>query len=194
MVWINLTKNERKMIKLLLENGRVSDTEVATKLSITKPAVGKIRKKLESLGVIAGYSTNIDYGLLGINTFVLSLSKVYIEVIDEYGELAVEEMLRKDPHVINLYRIPEGDVTHAVLYGFKGMDDLERYFNSTSRKGRASALLQNKVFHVFSHNSILKSDSKGIFGKLLDESGTSVLTRKGIQEVEKFKRSLKGLK
>ena len=44
---VSLTKNEKQTLKMLLDNGRISDVEMASKLKITTQAVGKIRKGLE---------------------------------------------------------------------------------------------------------------------------------------------------
>jgi len=42
-----LTKNEKEVLKLLLSNGKLSDTSIAEKLDISTQATGRIRKRLE---------------------------------------------------------------------------------------------------------------------------------------------------
>ncbi len=66
MITIKLTKNEKKTLKLLLENGRASDTDIADQLRITKQAVGKIRHKLEESSIIKRYSAELDFTKLGV--------------------------------------------------------------------------------------------------------------------------------
>ena len=41
-----LTKHEKEVLKLLLDDGKISDTSMAEKLNISTQAVGRIRKRL----------------------------------------------------------------------------------------------------------------------------------------------------
>ncbi|MCK4491489.1 MAG: winged helix-turn-helix transcriptional regulator, partial [Candidatus Altiarchaeales archaeon] len=72
---MKLIRNEKGVLKFLIENGRVSDKEISRKLDITSQAVGKIRRKLEASGIIKGYSTIVDYEKLGINVMAIALFK-----------------------------------------------------------------------------------------------------------------------
>ena len=65
-----LTKNEKKVLKLLIGNAKLSDTSIANQLNISSQAVGQIRKKLEE-EIIEGYTVNINPSKLGINVFVI---------------------------------------------------------------------------------------------------------------------------
>ena len=58
---LKLTRNEKTVLKSLIVNGRISDSEIAKKLGITAQAVGKIRRKLEKMELIKGYTTLVDY-------------------------------------------------------------------------------------------------------------------------------------
>ncbi|MEA3430100.1 MAG: helix-turn-helix domain-containing protein [Nanoarchaeota archaeon] len=62
-----LTQNEIKVLKKLIEQARVSDTEIAKNMSISQQAVYQIRNRLEELGVIKGYMPIIDFKKIGIN-------------------------------------------------------------------------------------------------------------------------------
>jgi len=61
-----LTKNEKKVLKLLLDNAKLSDTYIAKKLNISSQAIGRIRKKLEE-EIINGYILDLDYSKININ-------------------------------------------------------------------------------------------------------------------------------
>ena len=41
---MKLSHNEKEVLKLLIDNGRVTNTEISNKLGITAQGVGKIRK------------------------------------------------------------------------------------------------------------------------------------------------------
>ena len=84
---VKLTNNEKKTLKLLLQNGRATDTDISQDLKITKQAVGKIRKKLEETGIIRGYSPEVDYGKMGISTFAIAILKFKSKAWEDFGEI-----------------------------------------------------------------------------------------------------------
>ena len=144
---VNLTRNERKSLNLLLENGRITDTEIAKKLKITKQAVGKIRRKLEGLEIIKGYRAELDYGKLGINTFAIAILKFTPKSWEELGELGIEKKIAELSHVIDVYRIPEGSATHIALCGFKDLTELDRYFRKFQSLSSFSQCIQIKKIY-----------------------------------------------
>ena len=86
---MELTKNEKKVLKLLIDNSRISDSDMATKLGISSQAVGKIRRKLEST-VIDSYTINLNYPKMGITIFAVAIAKINREGLDK-GQLEVEQ-------------------------------------------------------------------------------------------------------
>jgi len=172
---MQLTRNDRKVLKFLIENGRASDVDIARKLSITSQAVGKIRKKMEKEGYIRGYTTEIDYEKLGIKVFAVVLFKYAPEV---WKNIKSDEDIKeriKGPHIIEFYRVPEGDVTHIVVYGFRSLDELDHYFHVLqTERGHISEI--RKMF-VFSGKSMVKQSPKELFVKVLEEFGKETLAR-----------------
>ncbi len=166
---MKLTKNEKKTLKLLIENGRTSDAEIARMLAITPQAVGKIRKKLETEGIIQGYSTSIDYERIGIKIMALAMFKFTTEA---RKTILTEEDINqriKGPHIINFYRVPEGDVTHIVTYGFRSLEELDHYFHILqTERGHVSEII--KLF-IFSSASMRKKSDKELMIKVIDEIG-----------------------
>jgi len=104
---MRLTKNEKRTLKLLLENARKSDSAIAEKLKISSQAVGKIRRKLER-HVIDSYTLNLNYSKLGIHTFAIALAKLTPEGLDK-GELEVEKRLLNNSNMIQVFRLPHGN-------------------------------------------------------------------------------------
>lgn len=166
---MKLTANEKKTLKLLLDNARITDSDIAAKLSISNVAVGKIRKKLES-SVIKGYTVNVEYAKLGIQMFSIAIAKLTAEGLDE-GELEIEQRLLKNPHVITVYRIPKGSATHVIVYGFSDIVEMENFFHSTKLKKDLHAYIENKELFTFSHYSLIKNNPNQLLCKIIDDLG-----------------------
>jgi len=190
---MRLTKNEKLALKLLIKNGRISDTDIARKLKITTQAVGKIRRKLENSGYIKGYSAVADYGKLGINTFALAMIKFTLKGWEDLGELGIEKNLMGNPHIINAFRIPEGDPTHIVLYGFKDIEELDNYFRSLRTKQPTNKHMQTQKVYVFSQHSLIKDTPIDLFHKVIDgmANGKKIKPKQlHFNEIERFKEKL----
>lgn len=184
---MKLTQNEKRTLKLLLDNSRITDSEIATQLKITSQAVGKIRRKLES-NVIDSYTVNLNYSKLGLQTFAIAIAKITKDGLDK-GELEVEQNLMKNPHIINVYRVPKGSSTHVLFYGFKDMNELDEFFHSPKMKKEIHSYIETQDLFPFSHNSLIKNDPNQLFHKVLD----SLAQKKSdivFAELENFKKRL----
>ena len=171
---MKLISSEKQVLKFLIENGRVSDREISRKLGITSQAVGKIRRKLESNSIIKGYSTQVDYGKLGINVLAIALFKFTPESRKTLKEGDIEERV-KGSHIISFYRVPEGDVTHIVTYGFRSLEELDHYFHILqTERGHISEI---KKLYLLSAKSMRKNSDKELFLKIIDEIGHKKLAR-----------------
>lgn len=164
-----LNKNEKKTLKCLLADAKMSDSAIAAQLRISSQAVGKIRRKLENT-VIKSYSVNVDYAKLGVQTFAIALAKMTHSGFDE-GEMEIEERLISDPHVINVFRLPSGSYTHILLYGFRDIDEMENFFRSSVSSRDIHQFLDNRELFTFSHNSLIKNDPVPLFIKIIDSGG-----------------------
>ncbi len=164
---MKLNENEKKTLKLLIENARMPDSKIASILNISSQAVGKIRRKLEEK-LIDSYTLNLDYSKLGINTFAIAIAKLTKEGMNK-GEIEVEKNLMNIPHIISIYRIPKGSLSHIILYGFKDMNELDEFFHSPETKRRLHDLIETQELFTFSHSSLIKNDPAKLFHKVIDE-------------------------
>ena len=81
----------------------------------------------------------------------------------------------RGPHIIRIYLLSEGDVTHIVVYGFRSLKELDNYFHVLqTERGHISEL---KKLHVFSGDSILKDSPAELIEKVVDEFGSDMLAR-----------------
>jgi len=183
---LKLTKNERLTLKMILDNSRVSDIQIAGKLKISSQAVGKIRKKLEE-NIITSYSVNLNYAKLGIQTFAIATAKLTNNGLDK-GELEIEQVLHKNPHVIQVYRLPRGSSTHILVYGFNDINDLDSFFHSQKNREELHKHLEIKDIYTFSHNSCIKNNPVQLFHKVIDNLDSD--KRFGYKEIEKFRKNI----
>ncbi|MEA3514634.1 MAG: Lrp/AsnC family transcriptional regulator [Nanoarchaeota archaeon] len=191
---IKLTKNEKLALKFLIKDGRISDVDISKKLRITTQAVGKIRRKLETIGIIRGYSTNIDYGRIGVNTFALVVMRLTLKSWEELGELGIEKLVLKNPHIVNIYRIPEGSATHVGLYGFRDLDELDRFFHIMQTSSAYNQYVELKKIYVFSNHSLIKDSPAQLICKVIDEMGKERINAKPLPfvEIDRFGNKVSG--
>jgi DNA-binding Lrp family transcriptional regulator len=169
-----LSKAEREVLRLLVQDGRVSYTDMAKKIGITPQAVGKMIDRLEKSGVIKGYTTLLDYEKLGINVFAIVLFR-----FKSGGWTKLEESyIRKrvaGPHLISIYRLSEGEYTHIVVYGFRSIKELDNYFHVLQTEpGHISEPVK---IYVLSDSSIFKDSPKDLLLKVLSEGKEYTLAR-----------------
>lgn len=165
---MKLTLNEKKVLKLLLANSRISDKEIASQLKISNVAVGKIRKKLES-SLIESYSINLKLDKVGIKAFALVKTKLLKS--DKKLELSdVENKLLNIPHVIAVSRVPQGNSSYLALYAFRNLEDIHNFFHFAFPKLGLDEFFENQDVSIFSNNSLLKFDYNDLFNKLIDDS------------------------
>lgn len=167
--YMKLTKNEKRTLKFLLEDAKISDSAIAKKLGVSNQAVGKIRRKLEST-IIESYTLNLNYSRLGINAFAIALVKM-TDVGLARGEEKVEGVLLSTPHIIQILRLPHGIYTHALVYGFRDLSELDEFFHSPEQKKDLHNYIENKEMFTFSHNSFVKNSPNLLFHKIIDELG-----------------------
>lgn len=183
---MRLTKNEKKVLNLLLNNAKITDSFIADKLKISSQAVGKIRKKLDST-IIDSYTINLNYAKIGIRAFAISLSKITPAGLDK-GELQVEKILMGVSNIIQAHRLPNSSCTHIILYGFRDLDELDQFFHSKKNMQNLFKYVENKEVFTFSHNSLIKNDPSSLFREIVEEMGSP--KKNGIPELEKFKMGL----
>lgn len=60
-----ITAKEIEILRKLVENGRITYTQIARELGMSPAGVMKKVRKLEELGIIKGYTTLVDHAKLG---------------------------------------------------------------------------------------------------------------------------------
>ncbi|PLX71541.1 MAG: Lrp/AsnC family transcriptional regulator [Denitrovibrio sp.] len=102
-----IDETDRHILNLLMDNARISYADIAKAVGMKSPSVIERIKRLEQIGIIKGYSANIDYNALGddINAFI-GVSMDNAKHIEEF-----EEHVRDiDPDLIGCCHVT-GDYT-----------------------------------------------------------------------------------
>lgn len=184
---VRLTRNDRYVLKQLMDYGRISDSATAKKIGVSPQAVLKIRNKLEDAGIIEGYTPKVNYRKLGINVMAWAVVRFLPDTWEEYSEEQIREKVRQHKYIIWGCRIPESDATHILLYGFRDMKQMDNHFLRVQTK--LSKIIEIKKIYPFSVEQIIKDSPEGLLLTILDEKdfftdklfkGSSLLTKKRV--------------
>ena len=118
---MDLDKTDVKILKTLLENARLSNRQIAKKVNVSVgTAIAKI-KKMETGGIINGYSVTLDYENLGYELTVIT------EIIVSKGKLLdVEKEIAKIPNVCAVYDVT-GATDAVAIAKFKNRKTLSEF-------------------------------------------------------------------
>ena len=95
---MDLDKTDVEILKTLLENARRSNRQIAKKINVSVGTVIAKIKKMETGGIINGYSATLDYQNLGYELTVIT------EIIVSKGKLLdVEKEIAKIQNVCAVY-------------------------------------------------------------------------------------------
>ncbi len=115
-----LDDRDRSLIALLEANARTSLADLARALGMSPQSVSERLKRLEDLGVIAGFTLSLGPRPLGLGV------GAYIRIQPALGELGrVAGIVRDIPEIVECDRITGEDCFIAKLY-VATVEDLER--------------------------------------------------------------------
>jgi DNA-binding Lrp family transcriptional regulator len=162
-----LTRNDQAVLKHIILQAKIPDTEIAKKIGISPQAVFKIRNKLEQSGIIKGYQPIVDFKKLGINLLAFLIIKLTPQVWDEYSDDYISERIKQIPYVINAYRLPESELTHILLMGFRNIEQMDRYLIKIQT--RFSREIELRHVYPFSIDHIITQSPVGLLYEILDK-------------------------
>ncbi|ADD69166.1 transcriptional regulator, AsnC family [Denitrovibrio acetiphilus DSM 12809] len=117
-----IDEKDKQILNLLMDNARISYADIAKAVGMKSPSVIDRIKRLEQIGVIKGYSAEIDYKILGddINAFI-GVSMDNAKHIEEF-ESQLKEI---DPDVIDCNHVT-GDYTFLISVVTKNTQSLSK--------------------------------------------------------------------
>ncbi len=100
-----IDSTDSEILKILQQNGRMSNAEIARQVRMAPSAVLERIRKLEARGVIQGYEARIDPAALGLNL----LAYIFVRSNDIGGELRTGELLSRIEEVQEVHHIAGED-------------------------------------------------------------------------------------
>ena len=163
-----LTKHEKEVLKLLLDDGKLSDTSMAEKLKISTQAIGRIRKRLEE-DIIQGYTLNLDSKMLGLN--IIAIIKFNIvngksETIQE-----IEDEIKVLPRVFFFLKTMSGDDGYILVSGYKNLEELEKTLSEKKNSKHFNDYCVVKEVITLPSTCVFKRSSVGLYKDLIDSCG-----------------------
>ena len=102
----NIDQTDRKLLKALQEDGRISNAELARRCNLSPAACFERVRRLRERGVITGYAALIDPAKVGRGLMI------FVEVLldrttgDQFEAFA--EMVRRQPEVLECHMVAGG--------------------------------------------------------------------------------------
>lgn len=104
---VKLDQTDRKILKVLQDDGRITNVELAQRVGISAPPCLRRVRALEEDGIIRGYHADVDGARLGFEVTVFAHIKLHR--LAESDLRAFEDLVEKWPYVRECHML-NGDV------------------------------------------------------------------------------------
>jgi Lrp/AsnC family leucine-responsive transcriptional regulator len=126
---------DKKILKTLQVNGRISIKDLSNKINLTPPAVSERIKRLENQGIILGYGAIIDNNKIGLHILALiNVSMRADKQKDFYKLISTIDSVTECYHVTGAYCM-------VVKVFCRTMTDLEHIINQVQQYGDTNTLI-----------------------------------------------------
>lgn len=141
------------ILRELMENARVSNTEIGRRIGLSAPAVAERIQKLEDHGYIKGHHTEVDFEKLGLSIRAFLTFKA---TSIKHGEAI--KLMEQRPEVIEWHSVT-GSFCMLVKVAVRTSRELERFIEDLAEVGETTTFL------VLSEGKF--SHKKNLNGKIL---------------------------
>lgn len=115
-----------KILQELYKNSRLSIRELSKRVNLSAPSVSERVRKLESEGIIEGYTIRINKKKIGLRL------ECILEVSIKNGQYEkFQTLMQSRPDVTFCYRVT-GSVCYIVQISVPSLDELEEFINTVS--------------------------------------------------------------
>ncbi len=90
---------DREILSILMRNAKKPYTEIAKELYVSGGTIHVRMKKMEDLGIVKGYSLDVNYDKLGYD--ICAFLGIYLDKSSLYDDVAKE--LEKIPEIVEAY-------------------------------------------------------------------------------------------
>lgn len=132
---IKLDKTDLKILQMIENDARVSLKELASANYMSSPGVAARIRRLEELGLIKGYHTEVDYSLLGYNI------KAFINLeVNPKDKVSFYPYIKEIPNVVECSCVT-GDYSMLLKVLFRKPEELDHLINELQQFGRTKTLI-----------------------------------------------------
>lgn len=118
---VELDDTDAEILQLLLEDGRRSYTDIGERVGLSSPSVSNRVERLEELGVIEGFTVNVDRSILTAGDSVL------IEIETRPGE--TDDVVESLAEVDSIESVLQSVDTRVTVYAYMNDRELDRLFS-----------------------------------------------------------------
>ena len=111
---------DNKIIKILVNNSRISNTKIAKLLNISEASVRKRIKKIMKHGIIKKFTVELNYNLLGYKRVFIGLN------IDKDKIFNILEKISKNKNIKDIY-LTGGDHDILIDFLYSKPEELDEY-------------------------------------------------------------------
>ncbi|WP_025227667.1 Lrp/AsnC family transcriptional regulator [Fimbriimonas ginsengisoli] len=98
-----MDRTDREIVRLLQTDGRMTHEQISKEISLSRPAVHDRIRRLESAGVIRGYSAQVDWDALGLSLCAFLFVRVTgncVPIAQKIWTLGTEDAMVQECHRI----------------------------------------------------------------------------------------------
>lgn len=155
---------DRKLLKELRKNGRITLTELGHKLGLSPASVRSRLGKLERMGAVKGYTAIVDPTFL--DEFVQAI--IEVEVISEANLDGILIELGRREEVLAIYR-KTGEYQLMIKASFKSPAELKKFIEELSYRHLRANMRRYRVSVVLDeikeNGVLIKAEKKGRRGR-----------------------------
>lgn len=133
---------DRSMLRLLQEDGALSNAALGEQLSLSVTPCWRRRKLLEDQGVITGYQANIDRRAIGLN--LLAFVHIRFHIHSDKTADNFEAVIRSRPEVLSCHKIT-GDADYILQVVAHDLDSYGDFVERVLRKQAGIASIQSSL-------------------------------------------------
>jgi Lrp/AsnC family transcriptional regulator, leucine-responsive regulatory protein len=131
----SLNEIDRALLAALAEDGRASVSELARQVGLSAPSTSERLRRLETQGVIGGYTVQIDPRALGYTL------QAIVRVKPLPGQLhLVEEVIRRIPEFVECDKVTGDDCFIARLY-LHSIEQLDEILAKVTERAETSTAI-----------------------------------------------------
>lgn len=139
---VELDGVDRAMLRLLQEDGALSNATLGEKLSLSVTPCWRRRKRLEDERVITGYQANLDRRALGMNVF--AFVQVSFNMHSDQDPDHFEEVMRRHDEVTSCHKIT-GAADYLLQVVAADLDAYAEFVERVLRKQAGVSSIQSSL-------------------------------------------------